>query len=172
MYLVNSFKNVLKLLCISIRMFFFDKREQSWGKKLISVHKLVYVVRVEIVISIDSGMSFCKITLIVHIPFSISVFTVKRCTLRSFDFLLLIASVWNLLFLVFFTSEFSWDTPSLLLTNRLSFCLACLLNIFAGQPPPDWRFAFFPDSKTINFIINGGLFLSLANKVVNSELFS
>ena len=65
----------------------------------------IYVIQIEIVISIDSGISFCKITLIVQNPFSISVFTVKRCTLRSIDLLLSIASIWNLLFLVFLYSH-------------------------------------------------------------------
>ena len=89
----------------------------------------IYVVRVEIVISKDSGMIFCKITLIVHNPFSISVFTVKRCTLRSFDFYFLYFCI-PILLMTRFTYEcehwkrpasFLWDTPSLLLTNRLSF---------------------------------------------------
>ena len=52
-------------------------------------------------------MNFCKITLIVQNPFSISVFTVKRCTLRSIDFLLLIASVWNLFFSCIFVFPYS-----------------------------------------------------------------
>ena len=44
---------------------------------------------------------FSIISIIAQNPFSVLVFTVKRCTLRSIGFFSLIASVWNLLFLVF-----------------------------------------------------------------------
>ena len=142
----NPDKKFLLVFMFSSKFYF------SWSE--------IYVVRVEIVISI--GMSFCKITLIVQNLLSISAFTVKRCTLRSIDFLFLITSVWNLLFLLFLyfhtlnnsiyiwlcafkaTSEFSWETPSLLLSNRLSFF--CLF-----RPPPDgW-------SKQI-YMVNSELF--------------
>ena len=85
-----------------IRKIFYDKRKQSLGqksyfsdqmcfyldpdKKFLLVYMLssrfdfiIYVVRVEIVIFIDSGVSFCKITLIVQL------FTANRCTLSFIE---------------------------------------------------------------------------------------
>ena len=112
------------------------------------------------------------------------------CTLRSFDFLLLIASVWNLLCLVFLyshtlntsiyillcafraTSEFSLGHAIFVIDQSLNLFVGLFVENFCRPTTSGLVFSVLSVLKTINYIINGDSFLFLANKTVNSEPFS
>ena len=69
-------------------------------------------------------------------------------------------------------ASFLWDTSSLLLTNRLSFFVDLFVENFCRPTTSRLVFYVLTRLKTINYITNGGSFLSLTNKMVNRELFS